>query len=513
MMQNVITPTTPVVIIGAGPVGLAAAAHLVERGLPTLVLEAGAEAGASVLSWGHVQLFSPWRYSLDRAAMRLLEATPWQAPDPETFPTGRDLVERYLAPLAAHPALAPHIRYGSRVTAITREGMDKLSDAGRAERPFVLHVAHADGNETLVRAGAVIDASGTYGTPSPLGAHGLPVPGERAAAAQIFYGIPDVLGSQRERYAGKRVLVVGSGHSAFNALLELVALTEAVPSTAIHWAVRRGNERMAQAYGGGANDALPARGQLGQRISALVAAGTIQLYTGWRSDRVRQTAEGVVVHAGERSLPPVDEIIVTTGLRPDLQMLSEIRLGLDPAVEAPTALAPLIDPNIHSCGTVRPHGVDELSHPEPGFFLAGMKSYGRAPTFLLLTGYEQVRSITAALAGDWAAARRVELELPETGVCSGPVVAGGNRDGAGCCSPAEQPATANRLVLPAFVPATHLVDLTPVAASACCTPTVQESCCALEAKAECCGVGVAEEVAGAAAQAGTEPASTSCGCQ
>ena len=134
-----------------------------------------------------------------------------------------------------------------------------------------------------------------------------------------------------------------------------------------------------------------------------------------------------------------DELIVATGFRPDLGFLSELRLSLDPALECPPALAPLIDPNLHSCGTVRPHGALELAQPEPDFYFAGMKSYGRAPTFLMLTGYEQVRSIAAELAGDIEAARRVELVLPETGVCSGPgplaaaQQAAGDPVAAGCC--------------------------------------------------------------------------------
>ena len=114
----------------------------------------------------------------------------------------------------------------------------------------------------------------------------------------------------------------------------------------------------------------------------------------------------------------VDELIVATGFRPDLDFVRELRIQLDPAIECPVALAPLIDPNEHSCGTVRPHGARELAQAEPGFYFAGMKSYGRAPTFLMLTGYEQVRSIAAELAGDHAAAERVELVLPETGVCN-----------------------------------------------------------------------------------------------
>jgi hypothetical protein len=143
---------------------------------------------------------------------------------------------------------------------------------------------------------------------------------------------------------------------------------------------------------------------------------------------------------GARSVV-VDELIVSTGFRPDFSFLSELRLRLDPAIEAPVALAPLIDPNEHSCGTVRPHGARELSHDEPGFYLAGMKSYGRAPTFLMMTGYEQVRSIAADLAGDKAAAARVELVLPETGVCTRGGVE--QAEAAGCCGgPAKEEASA-----------------------------------------------------------------------
>jgi cation diffusion facilitator CzcD-associated flavoprotein CzcO len=364
----------PIAIIGAGPVGLAAAAHLVEREMPFVLFEAGPRVGHSALAWGHVQLFSPWQYCVDPAAARLLETTGWQAPDPESYPTGRALVEQYLAPLAAHEAIARHVRLNRRVTDVTRVGFDKMKTEGRERSPFQLHIAGTDGAEEIVYARAVIDASGTYATPNPLGASGLPAVGERVLADRIFYGIPDVLGHEWARYAGRRVLVAGSGHSAFNAILDLVALAEQVPDTSITWIVRRGE--MGQAYGGGANDALPARGALGERIRALVERGVVQLIRGWRTDRLERTADGIVAFAGGQSLPPVDEIIAATGLRPDLAMPGELRLGLDPAVEAPTALAPLIDPN--SCGTVPPHGVDELSHPEPDFYMIGMKSYARA---------------------------------------------------------------------------------------------------------------------------------------
>lgn len=422
--------TLPIAIIGAGPVGLAAAAHLAERGASFIVLEAGDRAGASVSRWGHVQMFTPWRYCVDSAANRLLSAASWQMPLADTFPTGAELVEHYLMPLADLPAIAPHIRYRQRVVAVARRGHDRQRGRDRQRVPFQLTIVDDNGQESLLLARAVIDASGTYLSPNPLGAAGVPAIGERDAADNIFYGIPDVLGRDRARYANRRVLVAGSGHSAFNTLLDLVRLRETAPDTQVIWVVRRDATTLERIFGGGEADALVERGRLGQQVRALVDSGRVSLVTGWHTDQVQRTADGLIVRDGERTLPPVDEIVVCTGFRPDLAPVRELRLALDPIVEAPVALAPLIDPNLHSCGTVPPHGVTELQHPEPDFFVVGMKSYGRAPTFLLLTGYEQVRSVTAALCGDWEAAQRLELTLPETGVCSGP-----DGDGSVCCSP------------------------------------------------------------------------------
>jgi hypothetical protein len=410
------TGNLPVVVIGAGPIGLAAAAHLLSRGEVPVVLEAGAEVGANIRQWAHVRLFSPWEYNVDPVSAALLRAGGWQDPDPQVYPTGGDLVERYLVPLAGTPELRPHIRLGARVTAVTRVGFDKMKSKGRERSPFLVMVETADGREEAVTARAVIDASGTWGRPNPLGAGGIPAPGERAASDRIFYGIPDVLGVHRERYAGKRVLVVGSGHSAFNAIQDLVTLAGEDAGTSIVWAVRRPSA--GRLFGGGENDQLVARGLLGLRLRQLVGSGAVRLVTGFRALQVVRDENGLTVAGEKETLSGIDEIVVVTGARPDLSILSELRLDLDPAVESPSVLAPLIDPNLHSCGTVRPHGAEELKHPEEGFFIVGMKSYGRAPTFLLRTGYEQVRSVVSALAGDWESARETHLELPETGVCT-----------------------------------------------------------------------------------------------
>ncbi|MCZ4563600.1 NAD(P)-binding domain-containing protein [Rhodococcus sp. IEGM 1401] len=408
----------PIVVVGAGPIGLAAAAHLRERGLEPLVLERGDVVGAAITQWHSVRTFSRWAELIDPAARRLLDTTGWTAPDDDAYPTGQDWTGQYLTPLA--DALGDAVRLDHEVVGIARRGRDRIVDAGRDTEPLSVHIRHRDGTETRLLARAVLDASGTWGTPNPLGGEGLPALGERAAAEKITYRVPD-LGDDavRTRYAGRHTVIAGSGHSALNAIVALAELARTASGTRLTWAVRRGE--VGAAFGGGQDDQLPARGALGLRAKKAVDDGLLTVVTGFRTAAVEPATDGqvaVVSDTGAR-LEAVDEIIASTGFRPDLSWLSEIRLDLDPVLQAPTALAPLIDPNVHSCGTVYPHGVAELTHPEPGFYVVGMKSYGRAPTFLAMTGYEQVRSIAAALAGDHDAAARVELTLPETGVCGG----------------------------------------------------------------------------------------------
>ena len=469
------TRTLPIAVIGGGPIGLAAAAHLSGHGERFVVLEAGPSVGASVSMWSHVQVFSPWRYNVDPVAGAMLKAASWKEPDPDVLPTGAEIVAEYLRPLAALPQIAPHLRLGTRVVAVARAGFDKMKTAGRDEAPFEIRVRSVTGEETLL-ARAVIDASGTWEVPNPLGANGLPAIGEAASRERIFYGIPDALGIHRARYAGRSVLVVGSGHSAFNALLDLAELAKAEPGTAITWAVRRGD--VGAMYGGGDADALPARGALGERLRALVDSARVRLVTGFRTAKLeRDGARVTVIDAEGRALGPVEEIIAATGFRPDLTMLGELRLDLDPAVESPRTLAPLIDPNVHSCGTVPPHGIEELRQPEANFFVVGMKSYGRAPTFLMLTGYEQVRSVVAALTGDIEGARRVELTLPATGVCSATPSAG--QESSACCDTSAADAVAAAAATtgccaPAPVTETVGACCAPApaeTASACCAPT------------------------------------------
>lgn len=431
--------THPLVIVGAGPIGLAAAAHAQSRGLSAVVLEAGPSAGAAIREWGHVRLFSPWSELVDPAAEKLLAPTGWVRPEPTSYPTGRDWADLYLTPLANALAATDEVdvRFGHRVVGVARLGRDRLVDSGRDQAPYTVQVETAAGPLRLT-ASTVIDASGTWGRPSPLGGDGLLAIGESEHSAHIFYGIPDLTDAQtKARYAGKHVAVAGTGASAQNTLVGLTSLAKDHPDTRVSWLVRRA--ATGDAFGGGDNDQLAARGALGKSAEAAVASGPVTVVTSFRTAEVAEEEGGTLRLVGlDGVVEGVDEVIVVTGFRPDLGWLSEVRLDLDPVLSAPAALAPMIDPNIHSCGSVEPHGVAVLAQPDAGFYLAGMKSYGRAPSFLALTGFEQVRSIVASIAGDHEAATQVELVLPESGVCGGsgrfdsePAAEGG------CCAPAS----------------------------------------------------------------------------
>ncbi|RNF41134.1 NAD(P)-binding domain-containing protein [Planococcus salinus] len=407
----------PVAIIGGGPVGLAAAAQLVKRGKPFLLFEAASRLGANFLEYGHVRLFSPWRYNMDKAAASLLEKHGAALPDPDHLPLGRDIAAQYLQPLGELPEIKPFVHLGSRVIHVAREGMDKVRTEGRNDRAFEVIVKTGTGAIRKFRARAVLDATGTWQHPNPLVSGGMPDSPDKA----IHYGIPDVLGRDRHIYENKRIAVVGSGHSAFNSLLDLVLLQNEAPNTEITWIIRRSNAD--SLLGGGRADQLPARGALGLRVQQALEQGRMKLITSVLIQSYRAEKDGgVTLQAAQDGTPavfgPFDAVIANTGARPDFGFLKEIRFAFDPALESVPALAPLIDPNVHSCGTVRPHGELELQQPEKDFYILGAKSYGRAPTFLMATGYEQARSVVAYLAGDLDAARNVELSLPETGVCS-----------------------------------------------------------------------------------------------
>ena len=437
------TKSNNVVVIGAGPVGISAAAQLIDRGITPIVLEKGPTAGHAMLEWGHVRLFTPWAYVTDKAVSDLLEAGGWHHPDRDHLPTGREIVEQYLIPAADTPQLKKSIIYDAEVIGVSKRGLSKSSSLDRDDVPYTVQYRTGDGRYTVIEADAIIDASGTWSNPNPIGADGLPVPGEGEFANAISYGIPEIFGKDRSLYAGKKTLVLGGGHSAINVVLDILSLKQTDDDTKLIWGLRR--NRIEKLLGGGINDQLPARGALGIAAKKAIEEGVLEPLAPMSVRNITRSDERLcieVIADGETRSIEVDRIVVAAGFRPDLNILREVRLDLDDVVEAPTILAPMIDPNLHSCGTVRPHGVDELSHTDKNIFIVGMKSYGRAPTFLMKTGYEQVRSIADELAGNCEAARKIELDLPESGVCSSRLQTSTKStsdigSSGGCCEPVQ----------------------------------------------------------------------------
>ena len=415
-MQN---NNLPIAIIGGGPVGLAAAAHLTLKNIPFIVFEAGQSVGQNIMSWSHVRVFSPWKYNIDKAAKELLEQTNWIAPNENGLPTGKELVEDYFIPLANLPQIKPNIHLNSKVLTIGRKGLDKMKTWGREDKPFSIKVEE-NGSINYYEAKGVIDATGTWNQPNPIGSGGVSAEGEKELKNHIFYGIPNVKADHLERYKNKNIVVVGGGHSAINALLELADVQKEYPETTLNWILRKDN--MDTVYGGKKEDALEARGALGVRIEQLVNSNKLNVYTPFHILKLNKNDDGIQIIGNLNdtieTINGIDEIISNTGSRPNLDMIREVRVDVDASLESVFDLAELIDPNIHSCGTVRPHGEKELRHPEKDFYIVGSKSYGRAPTFLMATGYEQVRSVVAYVAGDIEASEKVELNLPKTGVCS-----------------------------------------------------------------------------------------------
>ena len=409
----------PVAIIGGGPIGMAAAAHLKKSNQPFILFETGKQIGANILKWGHVRMFSPWEYNIDKVAENLLIKAQIPIPNKKYVPFGKEIVNAYLEPLSNLRGIKENIHLNSKVIAIGRNGLDKMKDGEREELPFSIQVIEND-KFAIYEAKAVIDASGTWQNPNPVGSGGVFALGEIENKDKIHYGMPDLNETDLNKFANKATLVVGGGHSAIGSILALNNLKEKFPYTRIHWILRK--KQVSDVYGGQEADKFRARGSLGIQIEKLVNSGAIEIHTPVYIYEIQENNNQLIVKGLKNkdsfSLNSIDTIISTTGSRPDFSFLREIRFDSDAALESVPNLANLIDPNIHSCGTVRPHGEAELRHKEKDFYIVGMKSYGRAPTFLMTTGYEQVRSIVAFMNGEFESAKRVELYLPETGVCS-----------------------------------------------------------------------------------------------
>jgi thioredoxin reductase len=403
-------PPPRIAVLGAGPIGLEAALYARTLGYPVTVYEKG-RVGDHLRAWGHVATFTPWSLNVSPLGrQRLLETSAWRPePDPGAFPTGQDVVREYLEPLAGLPEMEGTIREGVRVAAVGRTGVlkgDGVGDGSRQNRPFRLLLEDGEG-ESIVEADVVLDATGVFGQPNPLGRDGIPAPGERDAGDRIASGLPDVLGKERARYEGRRVLVVGGGLSAATTVCALERLREG--STI--WSTRADAPPLAEIEG----DPLPARAALVGDANRLARLGSPRLRHVPQSSVVALSREGdelsvTLESPGGAERIAVDRVVAQTGFRPDNRLYRELQVHECYATGGPMKLsASLLGVKGGDCLEQTGFGPESLTHPEPGFFILGHKSYGRNSTFLLRVGREQVRDMFRLVTG----VEKLDLYTPE----------------------------------------------------------------------------------------------------
>ncbi len=376
-----------IAIIGAGPIGLEAGLAASERGLGFTVYESADSVGGYVRRWGHVRLFTPWEKNVSDRARAALGS----APDGDELPTGDELADHLLDPLAA--TLGDRIRLGTRVLAVGREGLLKHEAIGsdaRASRPFRLLLSRPDGTEAIEHADAVIDCSGSYGNPNLLGDGGIPAPGERALAERIVRYLPTFDAGE---WDGASVLLTGSGHSAQTAALAL-----AERDTRVVWAVRN----PAPDWGAVDDDPLPERASLNASAAAIGRgeAPGIELMTGTVTESLAERDGRVAVRLrnGGAEEVVVDRILALNGGVGDASIYRQLQVHECYASCAPMKLAAaLLADSGGDCLEQTSHGPDTLVNPEPGFFILGAKSYGRNSQFLLSIGWQQVDDVFASL--------------------------------------------------------------------------------------------------------------------
>jgi thioredoxin reductase len=385
-----------IAILGGGPVGLEAALAAAERGWDFAVYEAAERPGGNVCEWGHVRLFTPWDMNVSERARAALGG----APSGSGLPTGAELAERLLDPLAALPAVKPRLRLGTRVEAVAREGLLKheaIASPERGARRFRLLVADANGNESLEHADAVIDCTGTYGHPNALGDGGIPAPGERALGDRIERRLPRL---SAEEWGGSTVLLTGAGHSAQTAARALAELARGAPGTRVIWAIRSN----APSWGAVPGDPLPERSALTDAAAALVggASSAVEARLGHVTEAIapRDGRIAVTLRNGAPSEEVlVDRVLALNGGVGDFSIYRQLQVHECYATAAPMKLsAALLGAAAGDCLAQQSHGAETLTNPEPGFFILGAKSYGRNSQFLMRIGWAQVDDVLGLLA-------------------------------------------------------------------------------------------------------------------
>ncbi|MCU0960176.1 MAG: hypothetical protein MUF48_08735 [Pirellulaceae bacterium] len=403
------TPAT-IAILGAGPMGLEVGLYARYLGYDVVIFEQR-EVAAHVRDWGHVRMFSPFaelRSTLGVAALKAQDPD-YHPPELDARLTGHQWCDRYLLPLSQTDLIADHIRTRTRVLTVSRRHLLKHDPADAADRAadrFRILVERDDAPLDHVAADIVVDCTGVYGQPLSCGAGGVAARGEAAVRSRIEYGVPDVLGTQRALYAGRRVLVVGAGMSAAATVVALTKLAQRTAQTRVTWSVhRRSDECSASPLDVADDDPLPERQRLVRAVNALAAPGAseVDFRPGTVIDAVEfdESAEEFRVwFAGQAELERFDRLVVAVGYRPDRSLYEELRVVDSPRTGGPLGVAErlLRAADAERAGT-RPLPAAHLVTPEPNFYVLGAKSYGRDPGFLMTGGYRQIRDLFAMIGG------------------------------------------------------------------------------------------------------------------
>lgn len=403
-------------VLGAGPIGVEAGLHAARRGFDVRLLEADSPA-AHLMAWGHIRMFSPWAMNCSALGLEVLEAEGrWPFHDAGACPTGRELATRYVLPLTRTRLLRGRITNGCKVLGVGRDRLlkgDLIGSEERAERAFLILARRAD-REVVFEADVVIDATGVFGQPRRLGNGGLAAPGELDAADRIDYRPVDFEARGRA-FAGRRVLLVGDGHTAATAAVALRSLVDRDPRTHVVWALRAADPPYLTRF---PEDPLPERDRLMEEASALSQGAVVRMevlpgaFVESLAEAPGRTAPGPAERAGGRGRPlrvrlrtseglatvVVDRILAHVGFQPDRSLYSELQVHECYASGGPMKLAAaLLGVAGGDCLAQPAASADILSNPEPGFYILGSKSYGRNSNFLLRAGLQQIETLLDAL--------------------------------------------------------------------------------------------------------------------
>ena len=400
-MRDSVSTSPRIAILGAGPIGLEAGLAAADAGFDFCIYETAPHAAGNVRRWGHVRLFSPWDLNVSERMARHLEAAGHDVPTGKECPTGDELADQLLEPVASLSEITSNLATSTKVVAVGRKRLLKHEEVGtelRAQQPFRLVVRGPDGVERVEEANIILDCTGTYSKPNALGGDGIAAPGEAAADSHIVRHIPNPT-EEPSVWAGKTLLLVGAGHSAQTAISDLADFAKEHPETRVIWAMRS----TTPSWRIDPDDPLPERSELAARAADIASGASehVEVMTGVVVDALHHRDTYVDVELagrdGEHHVVKADLIVSLTGYIGDAELYRQLQVHECYATSGPMNLAAALQGGSDDCLDQKSHGADTLASPEPGFFILGIKSYGRTGGFLMRVGWDQVDEVFSIL--------------------------------------------------------------------------------------------------------------------